>query len=79
LKNCSLWLQVVNNVVSAKPSNPGSAFATTVHKPALGPSFTYLTDVTIWLSNAQEAFGTEVDESFRIMEIFKARHVVRST
>ena len=50
-----------------------------MHKPALGPSFTYLTDVTLWLSNAQEAFGKEVDESLRIMEVFKARHVVRDT
>jgi hypothetical protein len=49
-----------------------------MHKPALGPSFPYLTDVTIWLSIAEEAFG-KVDEALRIMEVFKARHVVRST
>ncbi|KIK63536.1 hypothetical protein GYMLUDRAFT_441129 [Collybiopsis luxurians FD-317 M1] len=30
--------------------NPQSAFASTTRKPALGPSFTFMTDATLWLT-----------------------------
>jgi hypothetical protein len=46
--------QVTNNATDARPSNPLSSFAHTKLKPALGPSFTFLTDTTLWLARAQD-------------------------
>ncbi|KAF8525856.1 hypothetical protein BU17DRAFT_83362 [Hysterangium stoloniferum] len=50
----SLTALVTNNSVQSHPENPYSAFSTTVTKPALGPSFTYLSDDTLWLFDAQK-------------------------
>lgn len=47
--------QVINNASSALPSNPLSAFSATKHKPALGPTFTFLSDTTLWLARARDA------------------------
>lgn len=43
-------LQVVNSVTSAHGPNPSSAFPSTTKKPGLGPSFVFLSDITLWLS-----------------------------
>ena len=51
LMRCSLISpQVINSSTALKSSNPSSLFATTNRKPALGPSFTFLTDATLWLT-----------------------------
>ncbi|KAF5379927.1 hypothetical protein D9757_007214 [Collybiopsis confluens] len=36
--------------ISGPILNPQSAFASTIRKPALGPSFTFMSDATLWLS-----------------------------
>ncbi|KII84438.1 hypothetical protein PLICRDRAFT_147192 [Plicaturopsis crispa FD-325 SS-3] len=45
-----LTILVINSTAGCAPSNPHSAFSTTTRKPALGPSFTFLTDATLWLA-----------------------------
>jgi len=44
----SLTVYVINDTSSAQPHNPTSAFNT--RKPALGPSFAFLTDACLWLA-----------------------------
>ncbi|CCM03090.1 uncharacterized protein FIBRA_05210 [Fibroporia radiculosa] len=68
----SLTILVINSSSRSLPCNPDSAFLSTVRKPALGPSFTFLTDTTLWLSkdladssNADEEATTHVAEIFR--------------
>ncbi|KAJ3795877.1 P-loop containing nucleoside triphosphate hydrolase protein [Lentinula aff. detonsa] len=52
-------------------TNPRSVFASTIRKPALGPSFTFMTDATLWVSlwpaqeDDEEKFTTHVVEVFR--------------
>ncbi|KAK7690750.1 hypothetical protein QCA50_005849 [Cerrena zonata] len=48
----SLTIIVINSTSMANPRNMDSRFEFTNRKPALGPSFTYMTDATIWLSKA---------------------------
>ena len=66
--------EVVNNTSASLPHNPLSAFSSTVRKPALGPSFTFLTDCTIWLARQEDA---EAGSSTHAAEIFKSRSAVR--
>ncbi|KAF8518215.1 hypothetical protein JB92DRAFT_2121701 [Gautieria morchelliformis] len=76
---------VTNASVQSLPQNPYSAFSTTTTKPALGPSFTFLTDDTVWLSDAQnllpkekqdkKTMGTEVF----IAEVFRSRSTFSKT
>ncbi|TFY83535.1 hypothetical protein EWM64_g486 [Hericium alpestre] len=47
----SLSIIVINTSSSANPYNPASVFSTTARKPALGPSFTFLTDATLWMAH----------------------------
>ena len=71
-------IQVINNATSAAPAprNPHSAFSTTVAKPALGPSFAFLTDATIWLSQHREKAGTNEDCTTYVAEIFRSKTAV---
>ncbi|KAF8556211.1 P-loop containing nucleoside triphosphate hydrolase protein [Imleria badia] len=64
---------VVNNTSASPPRNPLSAFLLTVRKPALGPSFTFLTDCTIWLARHEDTTNTEAGSSIHVAEIFKSR------
>ncbi|KAJ3981293.1 hypothetical protein F5890DRAFT_1556918 [Lentinula detonsa] len=56
---------------TAEVTNPRSVFASTIRKPALGPSFTFMTDATLWVSlwpaqeEDEEKFTTHVVEVFR--------------
>ncbi|KAI0955918.1 hypothetical protein AcV7_006457 [Taiwanofungus camphoratus] len=69
----SLTILVINTSTACSPRNLDSAFLSTVRKPALGPSFTYLTDTTLWLSKCM----LDVDEAdapdVYIAEIFRSR------
>ncbi|TFY65562.1 hypothetical protein EVG20_g5526 [Dentipellis fragilis] len=47
----SLCILVINTSTNANGSNPSSVFAETTRKPALGPSFTFLTDTTLWVAH----------------------------
>jgi RAD51-like protein 3 len=69
--------EVVNNTSASPPRNPLSAFSLTVRKPALGPSFTFLTDCTIWLARHEDTTNTEAGSSIHVAEIFKSRSTVR--
>ncbi|KAF8591144.1 hypothetical protein K439DRAFT_1062353 [Ramaria rubella] len=81
----SLTVLATNTSVQAHPQNPYSAFSTTTTKPALGPSFTFLTDETLWLSSAQKLKlqrepGTEIPgaEIF-IAEVFRSHSTLCKT
>lgn len=45
-----LCILVINSSTIVKSSNPASMLTTVTRKPALGPSFTFLTDATLWLA-----------------------------
>ncbi|KAE9395845.1 hypothetical protein BT96DRAFT_942151 [Gymnopus androsaceus JB14] len=82
----SLLVLIVNNatLMSApasskgqmpfKPtSNPHSAFASTIRKPALGPSFTFMTDATLWVSFWPEQQESEKGSTTHVVEVFRSR------
>ncbi|KAJ3555745.1 hypothetical protein NM688_g2406 [Phlebia brevispora] len=48
----SALILVVNGTSAMTPNDPTTLYSTRARKPALGPSFTYLTDTTVWLSRA---------------------------
>lgn len=66
-------LKIVNNTSASHPHDPSS----TTRKPALGPSFTFLTDCTIWLARHDGAANAEAGSSIHVAEIFKSRSTVR--
>ncbi|KAF9069223.1 P-loop containing nucleoside triphosphate hydrolase protein [Rhodocollybia butyracea] len=81
----SLLVLVVNNATlmrappglgrpaSREPvSNPYSAFESTIRKPALGPSFTFMTDATLWLFCWPEQTDGEA-QSIYIVEVFRSK------
>jgi RAD51-like protein 3 len=71
---------VINNTSASTPHNLHSAFPTTVRKPALGPSFTFLTDGTLWLAKYAESGGDGKDgdgSTLHIAEVFKSKTTVR--
>lgn len=63
-------MQVINASTKMLPRNPETVFET-ARKPALGPSFTFTPDATLWLSqrpseeSADEAATTHVAEVLR--------------
>ncbi|KAI9567346.1 P-loop containing nucleoside triphosphate hydrolase protein [Boletus coccyginus] len=61
-------LEVVNNTAGS-PQNPLS----TTRKPALGPSFTFLTDCTIWLARQDTATNADAGSSIHVAEILRSR------
>ncbi|KAG6887822.1 hypothetical protein C0995_012369 [Termitomyces sp. Mi166 len=67
---------VVNNtslVVQNSKSAPGA------RKPALGPSFKFLTDATVWLSKCDEyANGLDPDFAVRSAEVLRSRTTVEA-
>lgn len=70
-------LEIVNNTSASPPHNPLSAFSSTTRKPALGPSFTFLTDCTIWLATHEDTTNAEAGSSIHVAEIFRSRSTVR--
>lgn len=69
-------LEIINDTSSAHPHNPLSAFSSTTRKPALGPSFTFLTDCTIWVAKQEGTTDAEAGSSIHVAEIFKSRSTV---
>ena len=71
--------QVTNTATDAQPSNPSSAFASTKLKPALGPTFSFLTDVTLWISKAQDVLDNQTTGPANtfIAEVIRSRVTVR--
>lgn len=64
---------VINGTSAAAPFNQNSAFASTIRKPALGPSFTFMTDCTIWLSKTTDMLDSEGSFSLHVAEVFRSR------
>ena len=67
--------QVLNTSTQAKASNNYSAFVDTIRQPSLGPSFAFLTDLTIWLSRSDQNTGDRDEDTF-IVEVFRSRNAV---
>jgi RAD51-like protein 3 len=71
--------KVINNAtpmtssVGSQIRNPYSVFPTTVKKPALGPSFTFLTDATLWLSAIPNHDENDESSLVRVAEVFRSR------
>lgn len=75
-------LKVLNGTSASAPHNPQSAFLTTTRKPALGPTFTFMTDATLWLAKRhQHPGGTgglaaqESGDNY-VAELFRSRTMV---
>lgn len=64
---------VINGTSAAAPFNQSSAFASTIRKPALGPSFTFMTDCTLWLSKTTDMLDSEGSFSLHVAEVFRSR------
>lgn len=68
----SLAIFIINDTSYALPYNAQSAFASNTRKPALGPTFAFLTDACLWLAKydadhqvAQEGSTTYIAEVLR--------------
>ena len=50
-------------------------FAETIKKPALGPSFPFLTDGTLWISKFTDLIQAEGEEhdDLRVAEVFRSK------
>ncbi|PIL35313.1 hypothetical protein GSI_02038 [Ganoderma sinense ZZ0214-1] len=75
----SLTIIVTNSSTSLgqknpKPRNPDAVFEIR-RKPALGPSFTFLTDATLWLSKRRPEPDNRVDEgsTLHTVEVMRSR------
>ncbi|KAM5539255.1 hypothetical protein V8D89_007128 [Ganoderma adspersum] len=75
----SLTIIVINSSTSLgqrnpKPRNPDAVFEIK-RKPALGPSFTFLTDATLWLSKRRPDRDDRVDDgsTLHTVEVFRSR------
>lgn len=70
---------VLNGTSVSTHNNPSSAFASTVRKPALGPSFMYESDATLWLAQWSRGLGYEVpeerqdDDEVYVAEMFRTK------
>lgn len=68
-----ITILVINETSAAAPFNQSSAFASTIRKPALGPSFTYMTDCTLWLSKTKDMPDSDGPFSVHVAEVFRSR------
>ncbi|KAH7869643.1 P-loop containing nucleoside triphosphate hydrolase protein [Lentinula edodes] len=57
-------------------SNPLSAFASTIRQPALGPSFAFMTDATLWVSLWPEKTESEERSTAHVIEVFRSKFSV---
>ncbi|KAJ7228957.1 P-loop containing nucleoside triphosphate hydrolase protein, partial [Mycena pura] len=68
---------VVNNSAAFTPLVPGSASNNpNIRKPALGPSFTFMTDATLWLALCRETAYAEAG-ALAVEETECTKHVVQ--
>jgi len=69
-----LFVLVINTTTWTpdRGPNPLSNFVTTTRKPALGPTFTFLVDATLWLSKT-DGSGRNEGDALHVMEVFKSR------
>ncbi|CAE6379539.1 unnamed protein product [Rhizoctonia solani] len=73
-ENYRLTVLVLNKTANSLTRNPLSAFPKTTAKPALGPTFTFLSHATIWLSTADTILGRrDKKRKTHIIEIFRSR------
>ncbi len=77
------YIQAINSSTSLgqrnpKPRNPEAAFEI-MRKPALGPSFTFLTDATLWLAKRRPDPGDRIDDASTLYtaQVFRSRTTVR--
>ncbi|KAI0805946.1 P-loop containing nucleoside triphosphate hydrolase protein [Irpex lacteus] len=85
----SMTILVLNATSSAVPQNSRSASTTNLRKPALGPSFAYMTDATLWLSTSlQRSSATEdadnMDEDqhevrVHVAEVLRSKYTASKT
>ncbi|KAG8763563.1 hypothetical protein FRC11_001764 [Ceratobasidium sp. 423] len=69
-----LTVLVLNKTANSPTRNPLSSFPKTTSKPALGPTFTFLSHATIWLSTADATFGKRHGQGqTHILEVFRSR------
>lgn len=68
-----ITILVINGTSASAPFNQSSAFASTIRKPALGPSFTFMTDCTLWLSKMKDMPDSEGPFSVHVAEVFRSR------
>lgn len=66
----NLTILVLNTATSNPTANPAQLFSNSPRKPALGPSFTYMTDATIWLSKPA---NTNVEGEHTTLELVRSR------
>lgn len=66
--------QVINNAVKAKSQSHNSV-ASGDRQPALGPSFAFLTDSTLWLSRCDLSSGDDDECTFKA-EVLRSRKTV---
>jgi hypothetical protein len=66
--------QVVNNAIKARPGLNNSV-ASGDRQPALGPSFAFLTDSTLWLSRCALSGGGDDECTFKA-EVLRSRKTV---
>jgi len=74
-----IFFKVTNSAAQSHPTNPYSAFPTTVTKPALGPTFMFLTDDTLWLSDAMHMVDqSKVERGSRVFvaEVLRSHSTV---
>ncbi|GJF00066.1 P-loop containing nucleoside triphosphate hydrolase protein [Phanerochaete sordida] len=71
----ALSVLVLNGTSAAPPHNAQSAFKSTVRKPALGPTFTFQTDATLWLAMAPPELTGAAKENgdVHVAEVFRSR------
>jgi RAD51-like protein 3 len=81
---CSSFLtstdQILNSTSSALPHTHQSRRSSTARKPALGPSFTYMTDTTLWLSKSPASHTIEqadtLEAPIHTAEILRSKFTV---
>ncbi|KAJ7047672.1 P-loop containing nucleoside triphosphate hydrolase protein [Mycena alexandri] len=70
----SLAVFVVNNSVVFTPFVPGSASNNpNIRKPALGPSFTFLTDATLWLATCKGALESDAETTRHVIQVYRSK------
>ncbi|KAF9223515.1 P-loop containing nucleoside triphosphate hydrolase protein [Gyrodon lividus] len=69
----SLTFLIMNNTSASAPYNPVSALSSTARKPALGPSFTFLTDCTLWLVHHEGVNNAEAESTTHVAEVCRSR------
>ncbi|KAH7884633.1 P-loop containing nucleoside triphosphate hydrolase protein [Phlebopus sp. FC_14] len=72
----SLTFLIINDTSSSPPS---SAFPWTNRRPALGPSFAFLSDCTLWLAKQESSNGADTGYTTHTAEVFRSRTTYSGT